>query len=439
VAAIIRIENLGKCYRISHAAGQAQAYRTLRESLTQAALSTWQRLGRVGASGGGDHRRREWAEDFWALRDVCFEVEPSEVLGIIGRNGAGKSTLLKILSRITKPTTGRVELFGRVGSLLEVGTGFHPELTGRENIYLNGSILGMSRREIAKNFEEIVSFSEIEKFLDTPVKRYSSGMYVRLAFAVAAHLNPEVLVVDEVLAVGDTGFQQKCLGKMNSIAKSGRTVLFVSHNIAAIENLCTRVIRLERGSISDIGFPSKVCGNYLKSTDAEGPLIDLLDHPGRREKRLAPVLRKLVVCDSNHELTTAFRTNDSIVFRIAICPNDAHNLRVSIYLSTMSGFRLAMLHSQMQQRVDIPRFASVILTCKVPALPLLPGEYRIDVGAASDDFSEFVEGATTISIIPGDVFGTGRYPEPQQGSLALPAAWSVESGTEDREDHERQN
>src|SRR4051812_45045873 len=210
---IVTVENLGKQYRLGT---QSAAYSTIRESLTNRIL---------GRNGGGENAT------IWALRDVSFEITPGEVLGIIGRNGAGKSTLLKILSRITEPTTGRVELHGRVASLLEVGTGFHPELTGRENIYLNGAILGMTRAEIKKKFDEIVAFAEVEKFLDTPVKRYSSGMYVRLAFAVAAHLEPEILVVDEVLAVGDAEFQKKCLGKMREVSCDGRTVLFVSHNM----------------------------------------------------------------------------------------------------------------------------------------------------------------------------------------------------------------
>ncbi|HUR52967.1 MAG TPA: ABC transporter ATP-binding protein, partial [Gemmataceae bacterium] len=220
----VRVEGLGKRYRLAHGQERAQ-YRTLRDSLAEFAKSPFRKRGTV--------------EEFWALDDVSFEVQPGEVVGIIGRNGAGKSTLLKVLSRITKPTTGRVEINGRVGSLLEVGTGFHPELTGRENIYLNGSILGMSRREIAAKFDEIVAFAEVEKFLDTPVKRYSSGMYVRLAFAVAAHLEPEILIVDEVLAVGDAEFQKKCLGKMGSLtANEGRTILFVSHQLGAIAQLC---------------------------------------------------------------------------------------------------------------------------------------------------------------------------------------------------------
>src|SRR6478736_94805 len=215
----IRVENLGKRYNLAHAAGGRAGYRTLRESLSGGVATLANRL---------RNRSRATTEEFWALKDLSFEVQPGEVVGIIGRNGAGKSTLLKVLSRITKPTTGRAVINGRVGSLLEVGTGFHPELSGRENVYLNGSILGMSRKEIDRKFDEIVAFAEVERFLDLPVKRYSSGMYVRLAFAVAAHLEPEILIVDEVLAVGDVQFQEKCLGKMREVGRGGRTVLFVS-------------------------------------------------------------------------------------------------------------------------------------------------------------------------------------------------------------------
>ena len=230
---IIRVENLGKRYSIEHreSHGQYRAFRDILAEGMRAAVNTLRR-----------RQLPHWVskEQFWALRDVTLDVQQGEVLGIIGRNGAGKSTLLKVLSRITEPTTGRVTLSGRVGSLLEVGTGFHPELTGRENIYLNGSILGMRRSEITRNFAEIVAFAGIEKFLDVPVKRYSSGMYVRLAFAVAAHLEPEILIIDEVLAVGDAEFQRRCLGKMNEVARGGRTILFVSHNMGAINRLCSR-------------------------------------------------------------------------------------------------------------------------------------------------------------------------------------------------------
>lgn len=237
---IIHVENLSKQYTIG---AKVEPYSTLRESLVSAVrrpIDIIRRRRDVGKSAD---------TEFWALRDVSFDVMPGEVVGIIGRNGAGKSTLLKILSRITEPTTGKVELYGRVGSLLEVGTGFHPELTGRENIFLNGAILGMRREEIAKKFDEIVDFAEIEEFLDTPVKRYSSGMYMRLAFAVAASLEPEVLVIDEVLAVGDSEFQKKCLGKMKDVSEHGRTVLFVSHNMNAIESLCQRILHLRQGRI----------------------------------------------------------------------------------------------------------------------------------------------------------------------------------------------
>ena len=258
--AIISVEGLGKKYRISHQA-EGRRYVALRDVIAQKAKGVIQKLkfGKQKIEIPEDKNEIQLSkfpistlassEDFWALRDVSFEVKRGEVVGIIGRNGAGKSTLLKILSRITEPTTGRVHLRGRVASLLEVGTGFHPELTGRENIFLNGAILGMSRAEIRKKFDEIVAFAEVEKFLDTPVKRYSSGMYVRLAFAVAAHLEPEILIVDEVLAVGDTEFQKKCLGKMQDVSKGGRTVLFVSHNMAAVKSLTTRGIVLKTGCL----------------------------------------------------------------------------------------------------------------------------------------------------------------------------------------------
>ena len=252
---IIRIHNLSKRYSI----GALEApYATLREALTGLVRAPLKRFRRNGA--GRD-------DTIWALKDLDFAIEPGEVVGIIGRNGAGKSTLLKILSRITEPTTGEVDLYGRVASLLEVGTGFHPELTGRENIYLNGSILGMKRTEIESKFDEIVAFSEVEKFLDTPVKRYSSGMYVRLAFAVAAHLEPEILVVDEVLAVGDAQFQKKCLGKMGDVARKGRTVLFVSHNMVAVKSLCNRAILLSGGRVAKDGGVDDVVNGYLRDAD----------------------------------------------------------------------------------------------------------------------------------------------------------------------------
>ena len=276
---IIRVLNVGKQYRIG---ARREVNTNLREVLAESIRAPLKRL----------RNGKNPASTIWALRDVNFEVQPGEVLGIIGRNGAGKSTLLKILSRITEPTTGRVELYGRVGSLLEVGTGFHPELTGKENIFLNGAILGMKRTEIAHKFDEIVAFAEIDKFLDTPVKHYSSGMYMRLAFAVAAHLEPEILLIDEVLAVGDAEFQAKCLGKMGAVAREGRTVLFVSHNLAAITRLCPRSIFLAEGRVVCDGPSHEVTSAYLTSrhgTTAERVWPDLATAPGNDIVRLNAV------------------------------------------------------------------------------------------------------------------------------------------------------
>lgn len=277
----IRIEQLSKCYRVDDPTLRAE-YRTLRESLVGWAAAPWRRL----LAGGAPIE----AAEFWALHDVSAEIRPGEVVGVIGRNGAGKSTLLKILSRITSPTSGRVELRGRVGSLLEVGTGFHPELTGRENIFLNGTVLGMTRREVLRKFDEIVAFAGVERFLDTPVKRYSSGMFVRLAFAVAAHLEPEILLVDEVLAVGDAEFQRKCLGKMRDIASGGRTILFVSHNMNAVQRLCHQALWLEQGQVVAQGATEKIVADYLADANALASPGDWFDarhvvHRGSGEAR----------------------------------------------------------------------------------------------------------------------------------------------------------
>jgi lipopolysaccharide transport system ATP-binding protein len=261
----IKVENLGKLYRI----GQIVGYGTLRESLMNIAYAPFRRLRQPRDTNHEPSATSPQPNTIWALKDVSFEVKRGEAVGIIGRNGSGKTTILKILSRITAPTEGCAEIHGRVGSLLEVGTGFHPELTGRENIYLNGAVLGMKKAEVARKFDEIVAFSEIEKFLDTPVKRYSSGMYVRLAFAVAAHLEPEILVVDEVLAVGDAAFQKKCIGKMQSAAQAGRTVVFVSHNMTAVESFCDRVILLDNGYLMKDGRTNEVVASYLKSSANE--------------------------------------------------------------------------------------------------------------------------------------------------------------------------
>jgi lipopolysaccharide transport system ATP-binding protein len=266
---IVRVDSVSKRYRIG---ANAAAYRTLRETLTSATAALRRPFRR--------NSRNDY-ESIWALQDVSFEIAPGEVVGIIGRNGAGKSTLLKILSRITEPTRGRVELFGRVGSLLEVGTGFHPELTARENIYLNGAVLGMRHAEIRKKFDEIVAFSEVEKFIDTPVKHFSSGMYVRLAFAVAAHLEPEILIVDEVLSVGDASFQKKCLGKMGTVAKTGRTVLFVSHNLGAVTQLCNRGIVLNQGTKVFDGDAPAAVSTYIDDMRTSSSSITFANEPDK--------------------------------------------------------------------------------------------------------------------------------------------------------------
>jgi lipopolysaccharide transport system ATP-binding protein len=300
---VIRTEQLGKQYRI----GLLQkGYRTLRETLMDAAKAPWRMMRRTihGEPPPED-------EMIWALRDVAFDVRQGEVLGIIGRNGAGKSTLLKVLSRITEPTTGRVQVAGRVGSLLEVGTGFHPELTGRENIYLSGAILGMRNVEIDQRFDEIVAFSEIEKFIDTPVKHYSSGMFLRLAFAVAAHLTPEILLVDEVLAVGDERFQKKCMGKMESVGKEGRTVLFVSHNMNAIHRLCQRVILLDEGRIRADGETAEVISQYLNADRSEMDCKEWFDHeqaPGDGTARL----KRVRLLDRRGQPRSAFEIREPI-------------------------------------------------------------------------------------------------------------------------------
>jgi lipopolysaccharide transport system ATP-binding protein len=289
----VRIEGVGKRYKIG---ALHPGYATLREMIGDALAAPFRRLR------GDDSRRRE---TIWALRDVNIEVRRGDLVGVIGHNGAGKSTLLKILSRITRPSAGSVEIRGRVGSLLEVGTGFHPDLTGRENIYLNGAILGMRRVEIRKKFDEIVAFSELEKFVETPVKFYSSGMYVRLAFSVAAHLEPEILIMDEVLAVGDAAFQQKCLDKMRDIRLQGRTIFFVSHDLAAVVRLCKRVVLLEGGRVTAEGQPQEVVNRYLNSSwkaGAERAWDEAGDAPGGSVVRL----RRVRVCDERGETVSAF-------------------------------------------------------------------------------------------------------------------------------------
>jgi lipopolysaccharide transport system ATP-binding protein len=312
---IIRIQGLGKRYQIGALTQNANFRERIMDSLT-VTLNALRSLGR-----NGNGRATATEAHIWALRDVSFEVMPGEVLGIIGRNGAGKSTLLKILSRITEPTTGRVDLYGRVGSLLEVGTGFHPELTGRENIYLCAAILGMRRSEIVRKFDEIVAFAEVEKFIDTAVKHYSSGMYVRLAFAVAAHLEPEILLVDEVLAVGDVAFQKKCLGKMGEVARGGRTVIFVSHNMGATQQLTNRSMLLGRGAVEFVGETAMAIEKYLKSATNLATQTYDTEHQGRRLPGLSRVV-EFVRLDLGGHLNGMIEADRDIVVTLTLKAND---------------------------------------------------------------------------------------------------------------------
>jgi lipopolysaccharide transport system ATP-binding protein len=349
-------------------------------------------------------------EEFWALKNVNFEVKQGEAVGIIGRNGAGKSTLLKILSRITDPTEGRVTLRGRVSSLLEVGTGFHPELTGRENIFLNGAILGMKRDEIRRKFDEIVAFAEVNKFLDTPVKWYSSGMFVRLAFAVAAHLEPEILIVDEVLAVGDAEFQKKCLGKMDEVSRrDGRTVLFVSHNTAAMMNLCPRVIWLERGSVRGEGIARTVINDYLKqSMLGMERLVRLGEIPRQSSDEDRLRLESLEwLCD------LPLRHGEGIKARIRFSTRrPLQEVTVGIGFSNLGGVRLLTYETDFQEgdRPNLPQPGKYIVDVDVKSLPLAPDTYTLDIGCRSGDWHpldytpavvqlEVVSGPTTPSSI----------------------------------------
>jgi len=326
----IRTENLGKRYRI----GRRERYRTLRDAMTAAVYAPFQSV--AAALNGGRLAARDAAEDhIWALKDVSFEVKRGEVVGLIGRNGAGKTTLLKILSRITEPTEGYAEIYGQLGSLLEVGTGFHPELTGRENIYLNGAILGMKKKEINRRFDEIVSFAEMEKFIDTPVKRYSSGMHMRLAFAVAAHLEPDILLVDEVLAVGDAGFQKKCLGKMGEVASEGRTVLFVSHQMFAVRTLCERVVWLEGGRLVKCGPSSEVVREYEETElERSSPSSPVVERFRKDAKEPGFYISRVEIRNARNEITQIYSYNDSLTLIMDLsgeCPSDNYSVEFRVY------------------------------------------------------------------------------------------------------------
>ncbi|MGH9847642.1 MAG: ABC transporter ATP-binding protein [Blastocatellia bacterium] len=373
--------------------------------------------------------RRKYHRDFWALENVSLEVPTGEAVGIIGRNGAGKSTLLKILSRITEPTRGRVEIYGRVGSLLEVGTGFHPELSGRENIFLNGSILGMTRREIERNFDEIVAFAELERFIDTPVKRYSSGMYVRLAFAVAAHLEPEILLVDEVLAVGDAAFQKKCLGKMSDVASHGRTVLFVSHNTAAMLNLCSRGILLERGSLVADGPIEPVIQQYLKSLRAATPwdLASYKDRQGKGRVRFTSVQFEDEAGNAIEQGVSGRPLVVKLTYRSAD-HRPLPNCRASVTFFDALGQVLFNCSSELIISDPITLPAAGTIRCVVPQLPLSQNQYLLTLFLeVNREIEDWILNAIELDVVDGDFYGTGRlYPEGWRGrGVLVPHQWIV--------------
>lgn len=420
---IIQVENLSKRYIIGHQQQGHNKYVALRDVLANGVKSFWKRFDKSKPALSNK-------EEFWALKDVSFEVKRGEVIGVIGRNGAGKSTLLKILSRITEPTTGKVRLKGRVASLLEVGTGFHPELTGRENIYLNGAVLGMKREEINRRFDEIVDFAEIEKFLDTPVKRYSSGMYMRLAFAVAAHLEPEILVVDEVLAVGDMGFQKKCLGKMGDVTtKEGRTVLFVSHNMSAINQLCKVCIWLKNGSIFKQGDCSEVVSNYLayEQNNEENGVITKNHHYHDRPKGL--IFNKITLLNRDGEGTSnlVFRENLRIFIECEVIEK-VKDIRIGIVINSLEGKLITAFHQTEDFKCNLIDLAVGKYTISMETkLDIPPGTYNISLftkplpgfWTSQDPSWDYVENAFMFTVD----FRQGQFDKIlPSGSVILPEA-----------------
>jgi lipopolysaccharide transport system ATP-binding protein len=415
---VIKAENLGKMYTIGHQAENGR-YTALRDVLMQNARTLWRKTKDLAT--GKPIIQGDTMEEVWALKDVSFEIRQGEAVGIIGRNGAGKSTLLKVLSRITEPSTGRVTIKGRVASLLEVGTGFHPELTGRENIYLNGTILGMTRVEIKRKFDEIVAFAEVEKYLDTPVKRYSSGMYVRLAFAVAAHLEPEILVVDEVLAVGDAAFQKKCLGKMGDVAKEGRTVLFVSHNMAAIQNLCRRGMVLTSGVIDANGTAQQAIDIYLGSIQNSAAL-DLAKRTDRRGRGEILITKIEVLDEDYHPINNAI-SGQNVIIRLYYAANKNkvfHNCRMSVSIH-IHGTAYVLLSSELITNEELVLTGDGFVDCMIPELPLSRGEYYLtSFIEANKTIQDLVDAAAALSVIDGDFYGTGRnYPPGWEGLTVL--------------------
>lgn len=410
--AAVRVEGLSKQYTVG---ARSEEYGTLRDAIS----GLFRRPFRT------DPAERE-KRQFLALRDVSFDVPAGEILGIVGRNGAGKSTLLKVLSRITEPTKGRVRIRGRVSSLLEVGSGFHAELTGRENLYLNGSILGMSRREIESKFDEIVAFAEVEKFIDTPVKRYSSGMYLRLAFAVAAHLEPEILIVDEVLAVGDSSFQSKCIGKMGQVANSGRTVLFVSHNMPAVRALCNRCLWLKQGQLMLDDTPERVIHEHLQEDTTEGAAIDLRSHSGRARQSEMPMMQHLTILNSERMPTGTIVTGEALTFQVTLdLPRPLRHPRGAIWLTNDTGVELFTLDSNLQ-RIPLDELSGqAVFECHVSEMPLVPGRYTIGLSFGDTvRMYDHIERALSFEVVAGDYFGVGRMPPRRNSVFLMRSEWS---------------
>lgn len=410
---IVNAENLSKNYEIGSG---PRGYSTLRESLTSLVRSP------LGAL------RRTSTERIWALRDVSFTCQPGEVIGIIGKNGAGKSTLLKILTRVTEPTSGRAELFGRTGSLLEVGTGFHPELTGRENIFLNGAILGMTRPEIQRNFDAIVAFAEIEKFLETPVKRYSSGMYMRLAFSVAAYLDPEILIVDEVLAVGDAAFQKKCLGRMQDISTEGRTVLFVSHNMTAIRSLCSRGILLSEGRKVFEGTAGACVDQYLSQVTQTG--ANEVDLTTVRRPQVADTTLKIEmvkICSSDGR--ALIRTGEPIEVELFFQVSEPLT-EVALGISISSATNVSVLEcrsSHSYGAISSLSRGKYSIKCRIEQNLLSPGLYLLSVGArCASKFLDYVPQAMTFEIYSDDTVAS-LWLDDVQGCIRVPSQWTKPS------------
>ncbi|MFN2386431.1 MAG: ABC transporter ATP-binding protein [Thermoanaerobaculia bacterium] len=420
--AVIVVRGLGKRYHIGR---RQERYKTFRETLVKAVGVPYRFLKRRFQKGG------DAPATIWALRDVGFDVKAGEVLGVIGRNGAGKSTLLKILSRITEPTEGYAEIHGRVGSLLEVGTGFHPELTGRENIYLNGAILGMGRGEIARKFDEIVAFSEVDQFIDTPVKHYSSGMYLRLAFSVAAHLEPEILIVDEVLAVGDSHFQAKCLGKMRSVAQSGRTVLFVSHNMEAVISLCTSCMVIDQGRIQFSGTPEAAVSLYFEhlapARDASEPHV-LYSAPAPTRGSAAWISR-IEMREPNGSPKPMVQTWDDVLLRVHyVASKEIRNGSVIIDLRDFKNQRIAVFDSGL--KVPLAKGEHYV-DCLVPRWPLSAGQFVLGAGLALSN-QQWVWRDTSVASLRvhgRDVFEIGRPPVTNRMVFAIAHQWRSEGSS----------